>query len=170
MRHRASARVTTGLALVAAVLAFFATPAAAAVDGFQVSMGQSPATFTIGQQARTLTASVATDRLRRCIKVRWSLVITTDGVSLDQIRVNRVCSTAHRRLPLYPKNRHRHVSPHVSKVPTFPHGGRSTASSPTRKDSCATSRRNAGHDATQRMHFHDSQKQIQRLFNNVDER
>ena len=97
MRHRASARVTTGLALVAAVLAFFAavlaffaTPAAAAVDGFQVSMGQTPATFTIGQQSRTVTASVATDRLRRCIKVRWSLVITTDGVSLDQIRVNRV--------------------------------------------------------------------------------
>jgi hypothetical protein len=90
MRHRASARVTTGLALVAAVLAFFATPAVAAVDGFQVTMGQTPATFTIGQGARTVTAAVATDRQRRCFKVRWALVITTDGVSLDQIRVNRV--------------------------------------------------------------------------------
>src|SRR3954447_8965352 len=90
MRHRASARVTTGLALVAAVLAFFATPAAAAVDGFQVTFGQVPATFTIGQQARTVTASVATDRQRHCAKVRWTLVITTDGVSLDQVRVNRV--------------------------------------------------------------------------------
>jgi len=90
MRHRVSARITTGLALVAAVLAFFATPALAAVDGFRVTIGQSPATFTIGQQARTVTAAVATDRQRRCFKVRWSLVITTDGVSLDQVRVNRV--------------------------------------------------------------------------------
>src|SRR3954451_8140112 len=90
MRHRLSALVTTGLALVAAVLAFSAAPASAAVDGFQVTMGQTPATFTIGQQARTVTASVATDRQRRCIKVRWALVITTDGVSLDQVRVNRV--------------------------------------------------------------------------------
>ena len=89
MRHRVSARVTTGLALVAAVLAFFATPAAAA-DGFQVTIGQAPATFTIGQQARTVTAAVATDRQRRCVKVRWALVITTDGISLDQVRVNRV--------------------------------------------------------------------------------
>src|SRR5690242_16714320 len=89
MRHRVSARVTTGLALVAAMLAFFATPALAAA-GFQVTIGRSPATFTIGQQARTLTASVATDRQRRCFKVRWALVITTDGVSLDQVRVNRV--------------------------------------------------------------------------------
>jgi hypothetical protein len=89
MRHRVSARVTTGLALVAAMLAFSATPALAA-PGFQVTIGQSPATFTIGQQARTLTASVATDRQRRCFKVRWSLVITTDGVSLDQVRVNRI--------------------------------------------------------------------------------
>jgi hypothetical protein len=89
MRHRVSARVTTGLALVAAVLAFFATPASAA-DGFQVTMGQTPATFTIGKQARTVTASVATDRQRRCFKVRWALVITTDGVSLNQVRVNRV--------------------------------------------------------------------------------
>jgi hypothetical protein len=90
MRHRLSALVTTGLALVAAVLAFSAAPASAAVDGFQVTFGQAPATFTIGQQARTVTASVATDRQRRCVKVRWALVITTDGVSLDQVRVNRV--------------------------------------------------------------------------------
>src|SRR4051812_12142340 len=96
MRHRVSARVTTGLAqvaavpaFVAAVLAFSATPAAAA-DGFRVTIGQAPATFTNGQQARTVTASVATDRQRRCVKVRWALVITTDGVSLDQVRVNRV--------------------------------------------------------------------------------
>ena len=48
MRHRVSARVTTALALVAAMLAFLASPAAAA-DGFRVTIGQSPATFTIGQ-------------------------------------------------------------------------------------------------------------------------
>jgi hypothetical protein len=94
MRHRVSARVTTALGLVAASVAFaLATspaPASADVDGFQVAMGQTPATFTIGKEARTLTAVASTDRERRCFKVRWALVIRTDGVSLDQIRVNRI--------------------------------------------------------------------------------
>jgi hypothetical protein len=88
MRHRV-ARITTALALVAASLAW-ASPATAAVDGFAVSMGQSPATFTIGRQARPVTAVATTDRQRRCFKVRWQLTIRTDGISLDQVRVNRV--------------------------------------------------------------------------------
>ncbi|GIE11081.1 hypothetical protein [Paractinoplanes ferrugineus] len=88
MRHLA-ARATTALALVAASLAW-ASPASAA-PGFAVDIGQSPATFTIGKSASTLTAIASTERQqRRCIKVRWSLTVRTDGVSLDQIRVNRI--------------------------------------------------------------------------------
>ncbi|GIF25325.1 hypothetical protein BJ973_003604 [Actinoplanes tereljensis] len=89
MRHLA-ARVLTALALVAAPLAW-ASPASADVQGFAVNIGENPATFTIGKQARTLTAVATTERQqRRCIKVRWALTVRTDGVSLDQIRVNRV--------------------------------------------------------------------------------
>jgi hypothetical protein len=97
MRHRVAARFTTALALVAASLFWGpglfwgpVSPAAAAVDGFDVSVGQQPGTFTIGKAARTLTAVATTDRERRCRKVRWSLTIRTEGVSLDQLRINRV--------------------------------------------------------------------------------
>ena len=94
MRHRVSARVTTALGLVAAsvavALATSPAPASADVDGFAVNIGQAPGTITIGKQARTLTAVASTDRQRRCFKVRWALVIKTEGVSLDQVRVNRV--------------------------------------------------------------------------------
>jgi hypothetical protein len=89
MRHLA-ARALTALTLVAASLAW-ASPASADVAGFAVNIGQNPATFTIGKQARTLTAVATTERQgRRCIKVRWALTVRTDGVSLDQIRINRV--------------------------------------------------------------------------------
>jgi hypothetical protein len=88
MRHLA-ARVTTALALVAASLAW-ASPASAA-PGFAVDIGQSPATFTIGKSASTLTAIASTERQqRRCLKVRWSLTVRTDGISLDQIRITRI--------------------------------------------------------------------------------
>ncbi|MEU4240636.1 hypothetical protein [Actinoplanes sp. NPDC026619] len=89
MRHLA-ARVVTALALVAASLAW-TSPASAAVQGFAVDIGQSPATFTIGKDASTLTAIASTERQqRRCVKVRWSLTVRTDGISLDQVRVNRI--------------------------------------------------------------------------------
>lgn len=89
MRHLA-ARLTTALALVAASLAW-TSPASAALPGFAVDIGQSPATFTIGKDASTLTAIASTDRPgRRCLKVRWSLTVRTDGISLDQLRINRV--------------------------------------------------------------------------------
>jgi hypothetical protein len=88
MRHRAAARLTTALALVAASLAW-AGPARAA-EGFSVRLGQAPATFTIGKAAKSLTAVASTDRERRCHRVRWSLTIRTDGVSLNQVRVNRI--------------------------------------------------------------------------------
>jgi hypothetical protein len=78
------------LAVAAATLAW-TTPAQADTPGFAVKITQAADTFTVGKDAHTLSAVVSTDRqLRRCLKVRWALVISTKGISLDQIRVNRV--------------------------------------------------------------------------------
>ncbi|MFI5898179.1 hypothetical protein ACIA5D_49675 [Actinoplanes sp. NPDC051513] len=90
MRHRAAHALALVAASLICVVAGLATPASADVEGFNVNIGQAPGTFTIGKQSRTLTAVATTDRQRRCFKVRWALVIKTDGISLDQIRVNRV--------------------------------------------------------------------------------
>jgi hypothetical protein len=89
MRHRVAGRATTALALVAAFL-LWGAPASADVPGFQVEIGQAPATLTIGKAAKSLTAVVSTDQGRRCRKVRWTLLLRTDGVSLDQVRITRV--------------------------------------------------------------------------------
>ena len=89
MRHRVAARLVAALGLVAAFLAWSA-PASADVQGFKVEVGQAPATFTIGKAARTMTAVVSTDRGRRCLKVRWSLSVRTEGISLNQVRVSRI--------------------------------------------------------------------------------
>ena len=90
MRHltRAGTRISAVLVVVATLA--WASPARADVPGFEVKVGQSPQTFTIGKDARPLTAVVSTDRGRRCLKVRWALTIETKGISLDQVRVTRV--------------------------------------------------------------------------------
>ncbi|WP_433382208.1 hypothetical protein ACQPZX_18515 [Actinoplanes sp. CA-142083] len=90
MRHRAARVAALVAASLTCALAGWAAPASADVDGFAVNIGQAPGTITIGKQARTLTAVATTDRQRRCFKVRWALVIKTEGISLDQVRVNRV--------------------------------------------------------------------------------
>lgn len=81
-------------ALAAAVATLAATgPAQADTPGFAVKVTQAPDTFTVGKDPHTLSAVVSTSNPRlqgRCIKVRWALTIATQGVSLDQIRVNRV--------------------------------------------------------------------------------
>jgi hypothetical protein len=90
MRDRVAVRLITALALVATPLVLSA-PARADVPGFAVTITQSPAAFTIGQPARTLTAVASTDQPgKRCLKVRWTLTIRTEGVSLDQVRFVRV--------------------------------------------------------------------------------
>ncbi|MET0425631.1 MAG: hypothetical protein ABW046_17310 [Actinoplanes sp.] len=83
-------RLGTVTALVAAALLAWGSPAFADQPGFSTSFGAAPGTFTIGKAAKPLTAEVATDRGRRCQKVRWSLTIRAEGVSLDQISVKRV--------------------------------------------------------------------------------
>jgi hypothetical protein len=92
MPKRYATWAAAALATAAATLAF-STPAEADTPGFDVKVTQAPDTFTVGKDAHTLSASVSTtsDRLRnRCIRVRWALVISTKGVSLDQVRINRV--------------------------------------------------------------------------------
>jgi hypothetical protein len=92
MPKRYATRAAAALAAAAAALAW-AAPAAADLPGFAVKVTQAPDTFTVGKDAHTLSAvvSASKDRLqRRCIKVRWALIISTKGVSLDQVRVNRV--------------------------------------------------------------------------------
>jgi hypothetical protein len=92
MPKRYATWAATALAVAAATLAFSA-PAEADTPGFDVKVTQAPDTFTVGKDAHTLSAVVSTsnDRLRnRCIKVRWALIISTKGVSLDQVRINRV--------------------------------------------------------------------------------
>ena len=91
MPKRFGTLTAAALAVAAATLAW-AAPAQADTPGFAVKITQAADTFTVGKDAHTLTAVVSTDRpdLRRCLKVRWALVISTQGVSLDQIRVSRV--------------------------------------------------------------------------------
>ena len=90
MPKRVAALVATALAGAAAMLAWN-TPAMADTPGFAVNISQAPQTFTIGKDVRALNASVSTDRAgTRCRKVRWELIVRTQGISLDQLRVERV--------------------------------------------------------------------------------
>ncbi|MCY1138432.1 hypothetical protein OWR29_10525 [Actinoplanes sp. Pm04-4] len=92
MRHltRAGGRIGAVLVLMVATVAAWCAPASADVPGFEVKVGRAPSTFTIGKDAKTLTAVASTDRGRRCLKVRWALTVETKGISLDQVRVTRV--------------------------------------------------------------------------------
>ncbi|MEU7906788.1 hypothetical protein [Actinoplanes sp. NPDC049118] len=87
MRHR-TALLSTVLAVAAATLAL-PGPASAVEPGFAVAVTEAPATFTAGEQARTVTV-VASSELNRCQKVRWSLILQVDGPDLDEIEVARV--------------------------------------------------------------------------------
>ncbi|MFI6072448.1 hypothetical protein ACIA5C_12750 [Actinoplanes sp. NPDC051343] len=92
MPQRYATWAAAALAVVAATMTW-AAPAVADLPGFDVKVTQAPDTFTVGKDAHTLSAVVSTtsDRLQgRCAKVKWALVISTKGVSLDQVRVNRV--------------------------------------------------------------------------------
>ena len=93
MPKRFGTLTAAALAVAAATLAW-AAPAQADTPGFAVKITQAPDTFTVGKDAHTLDAVASTDRpdLRRCLKVRWALVVATQGVSLDQIRINRVAN------------------------------------------------------------------------------
>jgi hypothetical protein len=89
VRHRTTALLSSVLALATATVALPA-PARAAVDGFDVTITEVPDEFTAGAGARTVTVVASTDGNRRCLKVRWSMLLRVDGLDLDQVRVDRV--------------------------------------------------------------------------------
>jgi hypothetical protein len=88
VRHRA-ALVMTALAVSTAVVAL-AAPANAALPGFQVKIS-APGQFKAGANAKTVEAVVSTDTVRRCQKVRWSMLLrVADGVTFDDVKVTRI--------------------------------------------------------------------------------
>ena len=77
--------------LLGGASAFALAPAAAqAAPGFDVQITELPGEFVAGSDPSTVTVVASTDVGRRCQKVRWSLVLRVNGISLDQVRVDRV--------------------------------------------------------------------------------
>jgi hypothetical protein len=77
-----------GLSLGIAAPAAAAFPAVAA-NGFDIQITELPGQFVAGGSAANLTV-VVSKRTQGCIKVRWSMVLQVEGMSLDQVRVGRV--------------------------------------------------------------------------------
>ncbi len=96
MRRTAAVVVGSLMVLGAGVLA--APGTAMAARGFDVQITELPGAFTAGQTPSNVTVVASTDQGRRCQKVRWSMVVRVDGVTLDKVRVNRVEET--RSVPL----------------------------------------------------------------------
>ena len=77
--------------VVAGLTAAALAPAAAqAAPGFDVRITELPGRIEAGADPSTVTVVASTDVGRNCQKVRWSLVLTVDGLDLDQVRVDRV--------------------------------------------------------------------------------
>ncbi|MFY1669449.1 hypothetical protein ACN27G_05750 [Plantactinospora sp. WMMB334] len=81
-----------GATLACATAGWAALPAAPAeaAPGFDTAITQLPGRFVAGRGAETVTAVVSTSLDGGCRKVRWSLVLRTEGLRLDQIGVDRV--------------------------------------------------------------------------------
>ena len=79
------------LATALSVLLLPAAPALAVDDNVTVRVAQLPGEFEAGAEPRTVSVVASTDeRGGRCRKVRWSMLLSVSGVSLDQLRVDRV--------------------------------------------------------------------------------
>ncbi|MEU8008489.1 hypothetical protein AB0B74_28455 [Micromonospora parva] len=88
---RYALRAGVVLACLSGVELAAAAPAQAA---FTTEMSGLPGRFTAGEQVRTISAVVSqTDRRARCAKVRWSMVLTVQGLRLDQVKMDRVEET-----------------------------------------------------------------------------
>ena len=88
MRHRA-ALVPAVIAVATAVLAI-AAPASAALPGFRVTIS-APGQLKAGADPRAVQAVVSTDTVRRCQKVRWSMLLrVSGGVTFDDVKVTRI--------------------------------------------------------------------------------
>ncbi|MFC3505394.1 hypothetical protein ACFOOK_31175 [Micromonospora krabiensis] len=60
---------------------------------FATQLSGLPERFTGGDQVRTVSAVVSRTDRGGCVKVRWSLVVTVEGIRLDQVRLDRVEET-----------------------------------------------------------------------------
>ncbi len=87
---RTAARLLLAALLGAGPAAVPAPGTAQAAAGFDVQITELPGRFVAGDDPTTVTVVASTDVGRRCQKVRWSLVLQVDGISLDQVRVDRV--------------------------------------------------------------------------------
>ncbi|GAB3173826.1 hypothetical protein FHX75_14232 [Micromonospora palomenae] len=63
---------------------------ASAADGFATELSGLPDEFSAGDQVSTLSAVVSRNDGGRCVKVRWSMVLSVRGLRLDQVKVDRV--------------------------------------------------------------------------------
>src|SRR4051812_45663660 len=89
VRYRA-ALLSTVVALVTATLALPA-PAGAVVAGLSVQITRLPKAFVVGSGADTVTAVVSSRQQgAACQRVRWSMLLRTQSVRLDQVSVQRV--------------------------------------------------------------------------------
>jgi hypothetical protein len=75
---------------VATVVVAAPGPATAAAPGIQVQITELPGRFAVGSDPSTVTVVASTDKGGRCQKVRWSMLLTVNGISLDQVDVDRV--------------------------------------------------------------------------------
>jgi hypothetical protein len=89
VRQRAAAVVSTILAIAAATLAVPAA-ASAVVPGVTVEITRLPDTFAAGDGPRRVTVVASADESRQCQNIRWSLLVRVAGVTLDQVRIERV--------------------------------------------------------------------------------
>jgi hypothetical protein len=81
--------VTAAVTVTSTLL--LAAPARAVDEDVKVSITQLPGEFEAGADARTVAAVASTEAQgRRCQKVRWSMLLTVSGVSLEDVRVDRV--------------------------------------------------------------------------------
>jgi hypothetical protein len=85
---RYSLRVGVVVTCLTGVGVGLAAPAGAAV-GFTTRLSGLPDEFTAGDQVRTLSAVVSRDG-GGCVKVRWSMVLSVQGIRLDQVKMDRV--------------------------------------------------------------------------------
>lgn len=67
-----------------------ARQAAAAVRGVSVEITELPDKFVAGARPVTVTVVASKATGQECLKVRWSMVLQLDGLSLEQLQVDRV--------------------------------------------------------------------------------
>ncbi|MFC8849776.1 MULTISPECIES: hypothetical protein [unclassified Micromonospora] len=89
---RYALRVGVVLACLSGAGVGVAAPARAAAAGFATELSGLPTEFTAGDGVETVSA-VVSRRDGGCVKVRWSMVLTVQGLRLDQVKMDRIEET-----------------------------------------------------------------------------